>query len=221
MNNRTLIPTILGIAVIMLVIGVVFGSVVFPLAKTSGTLTKTETETLPPSTVEISETTTEVTTINVVTSPATSTASSSFLGPVNYTYFVSLWRALDVAVGGAGMDRNYTSIPANTTASLALYKFWYVGFANGSGETSSSYANVPFNQVSGLPVQSSVEEPYPDSVIVVTNATPPSCVMYMLLWTFDFPSSIPGGGEISVNAITGTPVGDISELTQSLYSNCP
>ena len=147
-----------------------------------------------------------------------STSFSSSIGPVTYTQFVSLWQALSVALGA---DRNYTTLPQNISARLDLYEFRYVGFGDGTGEASSSMTNIPYDQVTGLPVQTILEEPYLDGLVVVTNVTLPSCVMYMLIWTFDYPSPHPGGGESSISAITGEYVGDVSSLTMSMISNCP
>ena len=118
------------------------------------------------------------------------------------TQFISLWQALHIAFGG-----NYSSVPSNTTVSLALYKFWYIG-----NEASSDMTSIAYSNITGLPLQP-VVEPYPDGVIVnitavvqvgnTTSMVSPSCEMYMLLWSFQVPSSIPDGGATSVSAITG------------------
>ena len=136
------------------------------------------------------------------------------------TQFVSLWQALHIAYGG-----NYSGVPSNTTVSLALYKFWFIG-----NEASSEPTTIAYSNITGLPLQP-VVEPYPDGVIVnitavvqvgnTTSLASPSCEMYMLLWSFQVPSIIPHGGAISVSAVTGKVIYSYpGPIAMSLY-NCP
>lgn len=144
-----------------------------------------------------------ITDITTTTSITTNeTTSSITTNGETVDQFISLWQALHIAFGG-----NYTSVPSNTTVSLALYKFWFIG-----NEASSDATNIAYSSASGLPLQP-VVEPFPDGVIVnvtgvvqgisTTYTASQSCEMYMLLWSFQVPSSIPDGGAVSVSAVTG------------------
>jgi hypothetical protein len=136
------------------------------------------------------------------------------------TQFISLWQALHIAFGG-----NYSSVPSNTSVSLALYKFWFIG-----NEASSDVTNILYSNLTGLPLQP-VIEPHPDGVIVnitaavqvgnITSMASPSCEMYMLLWSFQVPSSIPGGGAISVSAVTGKVIYSSPGPIAMDMLNCP
>ena len=146
MNNtsRTQVLSIVGVAAIMLVIGMALGSVVFPMTKTT---TQLSTVTLSDGTLVsvIYQTTTQTSTLTLV---------SSVSGQSSYPTITITWQVVEVV----------QVVPTCTTVSgKAMVVYYYGYFGNGGGEsTTATYI---------YPNQYQYQLPPVFFVTVITNST--------------------------------------------------
>jgi len=152
-------------------------------------------EVLTTKTITTSTTEEETSSTTSTTSSLQSTTTISTTAAIKY---VSLWQALFKAYGAN--YTNYSSIPGNISISLLLYDITHSNGPIVSG--GGNITNVTFSKVTGLPTQP-IAEPYPNGVIVDTGGSgnTTSCAMYLLLWYFQVPSTIPYGGATWVGAL--------------------